>query len=141
MRHYLIATHGTLSNGFLNAIRMIAGDLRNITVISAYIENVSVEEQAKGFLDGIKEEDEVVVFTDIMGGSVNQYFMTQLNRKHFHLITGINLAVIIAVLYLSEDKYLEASEVESEVENARSQLIYMNEYMKRMTVEEDDLEN
>ncbi len=137
MRQYLIATHGTLSGGFLNTLSMISGETSNVTAISAYVENISIEEQAKDFFSKIGEDDEVVVFTDILGGSVNQYFITQLSKKHFHLITGINLPIIITFLYLSDESYLEPSTIESEVENARNQLVYMNEYIKGLAADSD----
>lgn len=138
MRYYLIVSHGTLAQGFLDTLGMIAGTPEHITAICAYVENISIESQVKDFFDRMTEDDEIVVFTDILGGSVNQFFITMLRRQHFHLITGINLAVVIAVIYIPEDGYIEEARIHDELERARNQMVYMNQYTGSVTV--DDIE-
>ncbi len=46
--------------------------LTDIQSVSAYMDNVPVEKQLKEALGEINEDDEYIIFTDMLGGSVNQ---------------------------------------------------------------------
>jgi Phosphotransferase system, mannose/fructose-specific component IIA len=137
MRHYLIATHGMLADGFKHTLGLLAGNSDRVEVITAYMDNIPVEELARNFLESLKEEDEVIIFTDILGGSVNQYFMTLLDKPHFHLIAGVNMPLIIAMMFLPEEDYLEEETIVRELEESRNQMIYVNQYIRKVMLDED----
>ncbi len=44
-----------------------------------------------------------IVFTDLYGGSVNQIFFKNLRNYSFHLITGMNLAMILECVFTETD--------------------------------------
>ena len=137
MRHYLIATHGMLASGYRHTLGMLAGGTDRLEIITAYMENISVEQLAAAFFQKLKTEDEVVVFTDILGGSVNQYFTGFLDRPHFHLIAGVNLPIIISILYLSQEKYLDDLIIRNVLEESRSQMVYMNQYINQVVLDDE----
>lgn len=137
MRHYLIATHGMLASGYQHTLGMLAGGTDKLEIITAYMENISVEQLAADFFKKLKAEDEVVVFTDILGGSVNQYFTGLLDRPHFHLIAGVNLPIIISIMFLPEDQYLSEETIMKELEESRNQMVYMNQYMNQVVLDDE----
>ena len=139
MRRFLIITHGTLSEGFKNTLSMITGAHSNVTAISAFIQNVSLEDLTKDFMSKVEEKDEVVVLTDLLGGSVNQFFIHHIDKLHFHLITGINLALLMSLVFYPQDKYLDENSITEEVKRAREQMVYMNAYIR--DVDALDIEN
>lgn len=76
----------------------------------------------------------MVVFTDILGGSVNQIFFKYLRQQPFHLVTGMNLAVILECIFAVEpitDEFLRNA-----ISLSREQLCYMNDILN--TAQEDD---
>ncbi|MDN5351800.1 MAG: fructoselysine/glucoselysine system component [Clostridiales bacterium] len=135
MRRFLIAGHGTLPDGILDAFNRIAGGDDRVTAIDAYTDHTALEDAMAPFFKKVKDDDEVVVFTDLLGGSVNQFFLKFLDRPHFHLISGSNLAVVIGVLHIPEEGYLSKERIEEELDLARNQLVYMNDYIKTFSFE------
>ncbi|WP_272947202.1 PTS sugar transporter subunit IIA [Sporolactobacillus inulinus] len=84
------------------------------------------------------KKDEVVVFTDLLGGSVNQSFAKYTARPHFHVITGINLPIVLTIALKPDDTYLTAEQIRSSLDEAKEQLIYVNDFITNRPEDEDD---
>ena len=136
MRRFLIITHGTLAEGFQNTLSFITGAHSNVTSINAFINNISLDDLTNDFMQTTEPDDEIIVLTDLMGGSVNQFFLKSLEREHFHLITGINLALLISLVFYPENKYFDADTIIKEVTLAREQIVYMNAHINNMNTQE-----
>lgn len=135
MRQYILASHGLFSKGILDSIKMIVGDKKNVSVIAAYTEeNSDIKNQISSLINSISPEDEIVVCTDVFGGSINNEFMNYLHKKNFHLITGINLPLLIN-LFLNEEEEIYKVIKES-VEQAKEALIYCNEKLTQVVDDE-----
>ena len=80
MKKIIVASHHKLANGFKNTLEYILPNTVEIIDISAYLENVSVDKQIDEVLSNFTKEEQIFVFTDIPGGSVNQAFIRRLNR-------------------------------------------------------------
>ncbi|MFR3912843.1 MAG: PTS sugar transporter subunit IIA, partial [Clostridium paraputrificum] len=93
--------------------------------LNAYVEDGDIKENVKDFFNEYKPEDEVIVFTDLYGGSVNQICAEYINKENVHLIAGFNLALVLELLY--KDEPLTNEVIRKEVENARNQLVYVND--------------
>lgn len=126
-RKIIIASHNKLAYGMNETLKYLVGGLNNIIEISAYLNNIPVNEEISAKLKNISEEDEVIVFTDLLGGSVNQAFIPYLNRNHFHVITGFNLPVVMALFLQPSNDYLNVTTIEMAIQEAREQLVYVNE--------------
>ena len=70
----------------------------------------------EGFYETVSEDDEVLLLSDLYGGSVNQVMFTFLNRPNTRLVSGVNLAL---VLELAIKETVSDSELEELVENSR----------------------
>ncbi|MBL3531750.1 PTS N-acetylglucosamine transporter subunit IIBC [Companilactobacillus zhachilii] len=137
-RHYVIASHSTFSAGMANALRFFAGDDLELTVLTAYVDNKPIDEQVKDIFDNIPEEDEVIVLTDLMGGSVNQKFFPYIYRQHTHVITGMNLSLAMAIVMEPVNDYLSADRIREIVEEAKKQLTYVNDVASEQVGDDDD---
>lgn len=124
MRKILIATHGYFAEGVKSSIGILTGEDKNISYISAYVEGTNLDQDIDLFFKGVSDEDEVIIFTDIMGGSVTQKLMPYCRRTNVHLITGFNLSVILEIMFMSEPILKE--DVINVVLKCRNQLIYVN---------------
>ena len=103
MKQILIATHGKMASGIRYTAELIVGQLTEITTIDAYVTpEDNVEEQFKEFFEKHKE-DRIIVFTDLMGGSVNQKLMEYAKQDNVTLVTGTNLPVLMQVMLADDD--------------------------------------
>ncbi len=120
MKQILIATHGKMASGIRYTAELIVGKTPGITTIDAYVEpDDNIVEKFRVFFEEHKEE-RIIVFTDLMGGSVNQKLMEYAGNDNVTLITGTNLPVLMQVM-LAEDDVSE-EEIEGYIADAREEL-------------------
>ena len=129
-KRIVIATHAMFSEGIASSLKMIFGDAVPVECITAYVD-LSVDYQDK--LEKIVSEHdyekaELVVLTDILGGSVNNEFMGLLDKYDFHLITGINLALLVEVITCPAEDL--TANLPSIVEHAREHIVLCNELVE-----------
>lgn len=121
MKHVLIATHGKMASGIRYTAEMIAGEQTDVTTIDAYVDaECDVEKEFDTYFEERKGQ-RVFVMTDLMGGSVNQKLMQYAAKDDkITLITGMNLPVLLQILFAEEDADME--ELKQYVEDARQEL-------------------
>jgi len=125
MRKFLIATHGTFSAGAKSSLEMIIGSIENLFIIQAYLDgNHAIEEEIKIIIDQISNEDELIVFTDILGGSVTNQLLQQGTKPNIHIVSGFNLPLLIEVI-LGDAETQAAEIIESAIINAKEQMVYV----------------
>ena len=120
MKQILIATHGKMASGIRYTVELIVGKMEGIETIDAYVTpEDNVEEKFREYFRK-HEQDRVIVFTDLMGGSVNQKLMEYSKRENVTLITGTNLPVLMQVMLADDD--VTDDEIQEYIEDARSEL-------------------
>lgn len=139
MRKIILASHHLFADGLKDTVQYVMSTLTNIEAVSAYMDNVPVEEQLKNALGEINEDDEYIIFTDMLGGSVNQEAVKYLQYPNVYVITGMNLPIVLSVvLSLSSYEKVDEDVIRSSIEDAKSQIVYVNDVMKNMEADEDD---
>ena len=99
----LIASHGTLAKGMKCSLELIMGKQEEVKTFCAYLDGeTSIEARVKEFMENIKEGEEWVIVTDLLGGSVNNEFMKYIHRPDIHLLTGMNLALLLVLIELKD---------------------------------------
>lgn len=132
----LIATHSTLAEGFANALKFFAGDDIDVTYINAYVDGKPIDEEIDSYFSTLKDEDELVILTDLLAGSVNQKLYKYISREHTHILTGTNLALALSLVLESADGYLTNESINGLVKASRENIVYMNEFQAE--VDDDD---
>lgn len=135
-RRFLIATHSTLAEGFTNALKFFAGDEIDVTYINAYIDGKPIDEKINSFFSTLNDQDELIVLTDLLAGSVNQNLYKYISREHTHILTGINLALALSLVLESANDYLTKERINQLVNSSRENIVYMNEFQAE--VDDDD---
>lgn len=103
----MLASHGNLAAGMLSSAEMVFGKQDNVSVICAYVDGEDdVSTRIKGFIDSIAPDDSWIIFTDLFGGSVNNEFMKYISNPQIRLIAGMNLALVITAMSISEMKIM-----------------------------------
>lgn len=127
-RKIIIASHNHMASGLKSTLEFIAGKQDNVMAVDAYVDGEGIEETVKKLFDDISSDTEVVVFTDMMAGSVNQKFFPYRNRPHTHIITGMNLPLVLAITLLPGDRYLTVQDIHKAIKEAQEALQYVNEF-------------
>lgn len=139
MTKIVLASHHRLADGMKDTLDYILPEHVEVQAVSAYLQNVPVEAELAQALEGISSEDQALIFTDMMGGSVNQACLPHvLANPNVHLIAGMNLPLILSLTLRAAAGPLEAADIVNEINNAREQMIYINE---RLSGSEDDEED
>lgn len=133
----ILASHGRLALGMQDTLRIIVGETPNLTAYAAYLNG---DETA--YVDEIKKEiekkpnEQFVVITDVLGGSVNTN-LTQLLRDHenVQLIAGMNLPLVMELV--TKKQALDADAIQQIISNARSAIVDINTLLTKQVGEEE----
>ena len=120
MKQILIATHGKMASGIRYTAELIVGKMAEITTIDAYVTpEDNVEKKFEEYF-AQHENDRIFVFTDLMGGSVNQKLLGYSQKEKVTLITGTNLPVLMQVMMADDD--VTEEEIQEFIDDAREEL-------------------
>ena len=121
MKKILIATHGTFASGAESTVRFLMGNVENITCINAYVDqNENLVETLERYFAQVGPEDQVIVLTDIKGGSVNQKIVPYAVLENVFLIAGFNLPLLVALAIAPEG--ITREEIRQYIEDSKNQM-------------------
>ncbi len=131
----LVMSHFKLAEGIKNTISYFNEEAANkMTVINAYATHEFPKEDLKKFIDSVEVNETVIIFTDIMGGSVNQLCLPYIS-SNVHVFTGMNFPMILQATCMNDNTSKE--EISALEKLGKEAVVYMNEY-KFETFSEDD---
>jgi fructoselysine and glucoselysine-specific PTS system IIA component len=137
-RKFLIAAHGALAAGIKSSLDLIIGAMDNVFVLQAYLdENTSVEDDLKKILKQVNENDELVVFTDILGGSVTNQVLQHATGPNVYIISGFNLPLVIEVLLADTGSTVEGI-IEDALNSAKEQMVFVNKLISAQNTGEQE---
>lgn len=138
MRRFIFASHHRLAYGFKDTANFLTNHAKKIYDINAYIQDdeKDLSEVVADLFRQFDADDEVVVLTDLMGGSVYQKFYPYASDK-VHVICGMNLPLAMSFLLASDDVPLTKESVLQMIEECKNQLIYVNQ-MCSHDIDNDD---
>ena len=126
MKKFMVASHARLATGYQSTIDLFAGSDHQITYVSAYVDEVDLDQEVTNFISSISDDDQAVIFTDLFGGSVNQKFVIAAqNKTNIFVVAGMNLPVILEII-LSPDHFTR-DVIDSLIANGRTamQQVYL----------------
>lgn len=136
----LIISHGSFASGIKGALKIIIGDVESIDTIDAFVEQTSLEDLVSDYIKDIDIVNEkLLVFTDLPAGSVNQYFISNLLKENVHIISGINLPIILE-LSLMPEELITADTIKNSIKMAKDQIMYFNKNEEVSTSSDDDFD-
>ena len=91
MRHVVLASHHRFAQGLADTLEFL-GAKCDFHVICAYVDEHPLEPQVAAVFDQFGPDDEVLVLTDILAGSVNQKFMPYVGPNVF-VVAGVNVVL------------------------------------------------
>ena len=134
-RKFLIATHGTFAAGVKSSLDIITGSNENIFLIQAYVdENKAIDDEVKSVLANITEDDELIIFSDLLGGSITNQVLPYASMKNVHIVSGFNLPLLIDII-LADIDTPAAEVIEQAINNAKDQMVYVNKLISSTKAE------
>lgn len=91
MRHVVLASHHKFAQGLADTLEFL-GAKCDFHVICAYVDDAPLESQVEAVFEQFGPEDEVLVLTDILAGSVNQKFIPYVGPNVF-VVAGVNVVL------------------------------------------------
>lgn len=125
---FVMATHGTFAFGIKESIKLIAGEFKNLKALSCYMkEDFNLKDEIdKILLEG--KDEEIIVVTDIFGGSVNNAFVERIpENKNLFVISGLNLPLMLELLGEYEDYSSAENLIINSISNTNDSIHFCNQ--------------
>ena len=101
----LIVTHGNLAIELLNAARQIEADVSGIEAVSLeWTDSVdAAREKIGAALDRVGADRDVIIFTDMFGGTPSNISLSFLEKGHVEIVTGVNLPMVVKFAMVKQE--------------------------------------
>ncbi len=126
MLKIFLSSHGRFASGIQSSCSILMGPSDNLTVFDAYVDETSVQQHLDEFYQSVGPEDQVLLCSDLYGGSVNQVMYTYLQRPNTRLVAGVNMTFMMNVL--GEEDGLTDERLDEILEESR-------EYLRRVELD------
>ena len=124
----VLASHGRLAEGMKDTLGIILGELPDLTTLCAYVDpDVTLAQQVKDVLARKVPGEEMLVVTDLFGGSVNNEMLTLLPEyPAVHLICGMNMPLLVEIL---SDANPDPAAVRAAVDSCKDSIMVCNDLL------------
>jgi hypothetical protein len=95
-------SHGTMASGIKNTVELITGTHENLISYDAYVDG---HNDVKKFISDLLEKhvkDEIILVTDVLGGSVNNEALMFNSYSNVYVISGMNAPLVINLIISDE---------------------------------------
>ena len=82
MRRLVIASHERMAEGVKNTLDFITNSSFSVYAVNAYTTQIPLENQLQSVFEEFETEDEIVILTDMLTGSVNQACIPSVSYTH-----------------------------------------------------------
>ena len=120
----MIAGHGKFAEGLANTAEMITGT--KVDYLCLYINDEDPDKIIEKYVSEVDSADRLLIFTDIIGGSVNQKLLMYTNCPNIYLFSGTNLPMVLSAILMEDD--MSDNDIEEIIMEAREGIQFMNRY-------------
>ncbi|WP_312699478.1 PTS mannose transporter subunit IIAB [Sedimentibacter sp.] len=128
MINLLLVTHGNFGRELLKSSELIIGNIENAESISFEYGNSfeTLLNKVEEAVERLSKDDDLIIFTDMYGGSpYNAVARVSGNRSFYH-ITGINFPLFIDIA-VNRDAYSLEDIAEKIIKNGKKSIVFVNE--------------
>lgn len=130
----LVIGHGRFAEGIKSVANIIVGDLSEVTFMNTYVDDIDFHVELDNYFS---ENKNVLVLTDLFGGSVNQAIIQYITKVNIDVITGINIPLILEILISNTTgNNLVFRQI---ISSAKEQIVYVNDMLENLNNEEGEL--
>lgn len=136
-RKIILASHGKFASGILTSLELICGKQEEIVAMDCYLTEPFDLSQAVDCMIADYPSHELIVITDIFGGSVNNEFLRYIKRPNFYLIAGLNLPFLIELATKINLMESTSKAIEYALLSAKESIQFCNETVNQKIEEEE----
>ncbi len=127
MINILLVTHGNFGKELLKSSELIIGPVENAESISFH-HGESFDSLLKKVEEAVSRnsEEDLIVFTDMYGGSPFNAVSRTMKNNNFYHITGINFPLFIDIA-VNRDSYTLEEIAEKIIKNGKKSIVFVNE--------------
>lgn len=127
MINILLVTHGNFGKELLKSSELIIGSVENAESIS-FQQGDSFETLLNKVEESVARlsKDDLIVFTDMYGGSPFNAVSRSMKNNNFYHITGINFPLFIDIA-VNRDTYGLEEIAEKIIKNGKKSIVFVNE--------------
>ena len=130
----LVIGHGRFAEGIKSVANIIVGDLSEVTFMNTYVDDIDFHIELDNYFS---ENKNVLVLTDLFGGSVNKAIIKYITKVNIDVITGINIPLILEILISNTTgNNLDFRQI---ISSAKEQIVYVNDMLENLNNEEGEL--
>ena len=126
MRNIILASHGSLAEGMLSAVKMIMGSTQGISAygVDTYKTPQDIYQILKDKIEQ-NQEQEYILLCDINGGSVHNQLMHLCIYPKVYLMTGMTLSIVLELLLTQDHENIEEL-LRKTIDTARENILLFN---------------
>ncbi|MCQ2509278.1 MAG: PTS fructose transporter subunit IIA [Lachnospiraceae bacterium] len=120
MKYIVMVSHGMFAPGLHNALGMLAGKDREDILSTSLKDGMGADEFAENFrkmISVVKEDDEIILFADLLGGSPLSTSANVLAEMGLlgrtKMFTGMNLPLVLGATLMKDD--MDTEEMKEEM--------------------------
>lgn len=141
-RTYIVASHAHFAQGLVEGASFLAGERNDVRVLNAFVDGTEdIEQAAQAALQASLAQDanaDIVVLTDLMGGSVNNEFTKLLlENSRIFVVTNMNLPLLLSLLLADPSEPTEQL-LRELTSDASMRPVFVNDAVKPSVQEETD---
>lgn len=133
----LIATHGDFAEGIFQSLQMITGIQTNVERLCCY-NNPDIDygkEIERMVKSHVYTQANLLVITDLLGGSVNNEFMKYINDYPFFLVSGLQLGLLLECVLQMD--HLDEDKIRSICDRSKNFTVLCNDCLENTVLEND----
>lgn len=139
MRKILIATHGEFAGGLKQTMNFVLGENEKVGVLSTYTTpDFDMDREAASAVAEMEDGDELIVLTDVLGGSVANAFSGQLSHPGVYVLAGVNAPMLLAMVPMLESAVDTEELIQQGIQAAREGCVFINDLMKQVSEESEE---
>ena len=136
MRKILIATHGEFAGGLKQTMDFVLGGNEKVGVLSAYTTpDFDMGREAAAV---VEDGDELIVLTDVLGGSVANAFSGHISHPGVYVLAGVNAPMLLAMVPMLESAMDTQELITQGIQAAREGCVFINGLMKQAFEESEE---
>ncbi len=133
----ILASHGRFASGILNSLELICGNKQSVIAIDCYVHEAFDLSVTVDTLMETYKEHEMIVITDIFGGSVNNEFLRYIKQPNFYLIAGLNLPLLIELTTQLNGGGVISETIRQTLANSKNMIQFCNDSAAKEIEEEE----
>ncbi len=105
MKKIILASHGKLSEGMYDSVRMIIGNVDGLLYfgLKEGQDNNELADQIEDYMNETGNESTYIIVCDLLGGSVSNAVSKFSVRDNVYVINGMNMGLVISLILDTQD--------------------------------------